>query len=63
MKKFTGLILALAGGGATIWGGISVLIGNSNARLEIVPDFAPTALMVGLVGVALLTVGLVWARD
>jgi hypothetical protein len=63
VKRFIGWLLTFAGGGAAIWGGVLLLTGSSDTRLHITPDFSPSALMVGLAGAAVLTVGLVWVRD
>jgi hypothetical protein len=63
MKRFIGLLLALAGGAAALWGGYHTLVGEVKTRLTITPDFAPTAMTVGLVGLAVATVGVVWTRD
>lgn len=63
MKRFIGLLLSIAGGGATLLGGILVLTGRSEKRFPITDDFAPTALVIGLAGIAVLTVGLMWNRD
>jgi len=63
MKRFLGLLLALAGGAATLWGGFHTLMGESSTRVSITHDFSMSAMMVGLVGLAVFTIGLVWARD
>ena len=63
MKRFTGWLLTIGGGVATLWGGVSVLTGASESRVWITPEFSANALTVGLAGLALLTVGLVWVRD
>jgi hypothetical protein len=60
MKRFLGWILAGAGGAGTLWAGYFLLTGSSAARMDPLPVTAMTG---GLIGVALLTVGLVWARD
>jgi hypothetical protein len=63
VKRFIGLIMALAGGCAALWGGFFIITGRNSARLEITPEFTPTALAVALTGVAVFTVGLIWSRD
>ncbi len=45
------------------WGCLSVLTGSSRARLEFGSEFSVDALTGGLAGVAVLTIGLIWARD
>ena len=63
MKRFIGWLLTISGGGITLWGGVSLLTGNSQTRVQLTHDLSVTALTGGLVGVALLTVGLIWVRD
>lgn len=63
MMRFLGLILAIVGGAATLWGGYHTLLGESNAHLPLTRDFSLTAMHVGLVGVLVLTLGLIWVRD
>jgi hypothetical protein len=63
VKRFIGWVLTVSGGAGALWGGIAVLTGSSRERLAIVPDFSVNAITVGLVGLATLTVGLVWVRD
>lgn len=63
MKRFTGWILTFLGGSATIWGAVAIVTSSTQKRLSITDDFEPTALAVGLVGVAVLTIGLIWVRD
>ncbi len=63
MKRMTGWILTIAGGAATLWGGVSLLTGSMENRVQITPDFSVNALAGGLVGLAVLTVGLIWVRD
>jgi hypothetical protein len=63
MKKFVGLLLALAGGAATLWGGYRIINGESGARLHVTEDFSLTAMTVALIGVLVFTIGLVWNRD
>lgn len=63
MKRFVGWLLVLAGGGVAGWGCLSVLTGSSRARLEFGSEFSVDALTGGLAGVAVLTIGLIWARD
>jgi hypothetical protein len=63
MKRFLGGLLALAGGAATIWGGACVITGSSESRLNVSPELSLNAMTVGLAGLAVLTIGLVWARD
>lgn len=63
MKRFIGWGLVLAGGAATGWGAVAVLTGSSEARMHITPDTSVSALVGGLIGLAVLTVGLLWVRD
>jgi hypothetical protein len=63
MKRFVGGLLALAGGAAALWGGARVVTGSSESRLNVSPEVSLNALTVGLAGLAVLTIGLVWARD
>jgi hypothetical protein len=63
MKRFVGLILAAIGLGGTIWGGVHVLTTGASTRLFLTHDWSLPAMAVGLIGVALLTVGLIWVRD
>jgi hypothetical protein len=60
MKRFVGLVLAGAGLVGTGWGGVLMLSGASTAMMAPLPVTAMTG---GLIGLALLTIGLVWARD
>jgi hypothetical protein len=63
MKRFIGLLLTLTGAAATLWGGFHVMSGQSSVQIPITDSFGITALVVGLAGVALLSIGLVWMRD
>jgi hypothetical protein len=63
MKRLFGLLLTLAGGATVLWGGFHVLTGESKARIPVTDDFAITALMGGLIGVLVFTLGLIWVRD
>lgn len=63
MKRLTGWFLALAGGAAAAWGAVSVLTGSSRARLDITPELSVNAMVTGLAGLAVLTIGLIWVRD
>jgi hypothetical protein len=63
MKRFFGLVLTAAGGVGVLWGGYHVLIGESTTRVTVADGVSVTALVGGLVGLMLFTVGLVWARD
>lgn len=63
MKRFFGWGLVLAGGAVGGWGIISVLRGSSAARLDVTSELSVSALTAGLAGVAVLTIGLIWARD
>jgi hypothetical protein len=63
MKRFIGLVMAVAGGGVVLWGGFHVLTGQSAAQIRLTNEFAVSALAAGLVGLLVLTLGLAWARD
>jgi hypothetical protein len=63
MKRFLGLVLALLGGGVALWGGYHCLTGDSDLTVAITPDLAVTAMTASLIGIAVFTVGLIWARD
>ncbi len=63
MKSFIGLGLTSAGVVAVLWGGYHVVVGESSTELTITTDFSLSALAVGLIGVAVFTVGLLWMRD
>ncbi|MBY0458853.1 MAG: hypothetical protein K2V38_16060 [Gemmataceae bacterium] len=63
MKRFFGGILALAGGAATVWALVHIMSGKSDARIGLTNDLSVSAMMAGLVGVLVLTLGLVWSRD
>ena len=63
MKRFTGWILIIAGGIVAAWGAVSVMTGSSSARVALTHDLAVNALTGGLIGLAVLTVGLIWVRD
>jgi hypothetical protein len=63
MKRFIGLLLTVTGAAATLWGGFNVISGQSSAQILITDSFGITALVGGLVGVALISLGLVWMRD
>ncbi len=63
MKRFVGLLLALAGGAVMLWGVVGVLTGSSDTRAALTDELSVTALMAALVGVTGFTVGLIWVRD
>ena len=63
MRRFIGTVLAILGGVATLWGGYHCLTGQSNAQIAIVNGVSITSLMLGLVGVVVLVLGLIWVRD
>jgi hypothetical protein len=63
MQRFIGLLMALAGGLATLWGGYHSLNGEAGMRLTITPDISFSARAVGLTGLLVFTIGLVWTRD
>jgi len=60
MRRFVGWLLAGAGLVGTGWGGFLMLNGGTSSRMAPLPVDAMTG---GLLGLALLTIGLVWARD
>jgi hypothetical protein len=63
MKRFLGGVLALAGGVAVIWAGVHMLSGSSDTRITFTDTISVNAMTGGLIGLVLLTLGLVWARD
>jgi hypothetical protein len=63
MKRFFGGVLALAGGVAVIWGAVHLLSGTSDAKVTLGEGVSVNALSGGLIGLAALTLGLIWARD
>ncbi len=63
MKRFIGWGLAVAGGAGTLWGGMCLVTGSLESQIDITPELSLNAMTAGLVGVAVLTIGLVWARD
>ena len=63
MKRFLGLLLALTGGAAVLWGGYHVLTGQSTARVALADGVEVSALNGGLIGLLVCTLGLIWARD
>jgi hypothetical protein len=63
MKRFIGLLLAITGAVAALWGGYHVIMGQSETHVALTHDFSLSAMATGLIGVAVFTVGLVWCRD
>ncbi len=63
MKRFLGLVLALTGLGGALWGSAHVLTTGATTPLHLTPDWNLPAMGVGLIGVALLTLGFVWLRE
>jgi hypothetical protein len=63
MKRFIGLVMAIAGAVAALWGGYHVVMGESSTHIALTNDFSVSAMAAGLAGVAVFTVGLVWCRD
>ena len=63
MKRFIGMIMALAGGAGALWGGYKALVGETDTTVVITPDFSLSAMAIGLIGLAICTVGIVWLRD
>jgi hypothetical protein len=63
MKRFIGMLMCFAGGAGALWGGYHTLMGQTRTMLTITDDFSLSAMTVGLIGVAVFTVGIVWARD
>lgn len=63
MKRFTGLLLALAGGAATLWGGYKAISGQTSTPIALTEEYSISAMVLGLSGLAVLTIGLVWMRD
>jgi hypothetical protein len=62
MKRFIGMLLTGTGAVAAIWGGYQALVGQTSNIITI-NNFTVSALTVGLTGVVVLTVGLLWMRD
>jgi hypothetical protein len=63
MKRFIGWLLTVVGVAATLWGGFAVLTGTAESRLTLTQDVSVNAMTEALVGLAALTVGLIWVRD
>ena len=63
MQRFIGLVLAIAGAVIVLWAGIHVLAGESSTHLQITDDFSVSAMVGGLAGVAVFTIGLISMRD
>jgi hypothetical protein len=63
MKRFAGGLLALVGAVAVVWSAYYVLSGHSGARIYLTPTVSFTSLTSGLAGLAVLTLGILWARD
>lgn len=63
MRRFAGLLLTVTGLGGTVWGGVHLLTTGATTRLYLTDQFSLPAMTVGLIGVALLTVGFVWMRE
>ena len=63
MQRFIGLLLTLIGAVMVLWAGYYVLVGDSGAALRVTDDFSISAMMGGLIGVAVFTMGLIWMRD
>jgi hypothetical protein len=62
MKRFIGLLLTGTGAVGAVWGGYQALVGQTSNIITI-NNFSVSALTVGLTGVVVLTVGLLWMRD
>jgi len=63
MKRFIGVVLAMAGAVGVVWGGYHLLSGASQARLTLANNVSVDAMTGGLIGLATLVFGLVWVRD
>lgn len=63
MKQFSGILLAVTGATATLWSGYHLVAGESGIRIAVVRGFSVSALTIGLFGVVLLTLGLLWLRE
>jgi hypothetical protein len=59
----TGWILTIAGGVGVVWGAVCVLTGASETRVTLSNDVSLSALTVGLISLAVGTIGLLWVRD
>jgi hypothetical protein len=62
VKRFLGWLLVLAGGAGALWGGFCVLTGSSQAHMQLGSE-SVAALPGGLIGLAVMTLGLIWVRD
>jgi len=63
MQRFIGLVMIIAGGTAVLWGGYHCLAGESTARITVTNDLHLSAMVTGLIGLAVCTIGFVWNRD
>ena len=63
VKRLFGWVLTVFGGGAALWGIVAALTGTLKTEVSITPDLAVNAMTGGLIGLAALTLGLVWVRD
>ena len=63
MQRFFGWVLAIIGGIGVLFGAYHVLTGTSRTTVEITHDVSVNALTIGLTGLAVFTVGLIWVRD
>ena len=53
----------LVGAVAAGWGAVNVMTGSSRATVSFGPGLSINAMTGGLIGLALLTIGLIWVRD
>jgi hypothetical protein len=63
MKRFMGWVLALIGAVGVVWGGYHLLGGRSEAKVTLAQGVTINGLTGGLIGIAVLTIGLLWVRD
>lgn len=63
MKRMTGWIFTIGGGITAALGAVTVLTGTSQSTVVSVSGTSLNGMTTGLIGLAVLTVGLIWVRD
>lgn len=63
MQRLCGLFLTIFGAVAVLWGGFHMLSGQSAARITVTDSVSISAMLAGLIGVLVFTLGLIWVRD